>query len=199
MWFTVRAFPVAIFLFLFASAVHAQGEVDSLYSQAVQAHDSGEFERAIALYSDVIELDANHANAYWNRANLWPDEQNARALEDYKQVARLAPDFDAAFGNYGFTLLLENRLMDARKASLKAYRLDNTVYSWPLNIGHTYMLEGKPDSARIYYRWAIFRMESREDLDGAVSDFDTFIERGWKPETSSAMRIWMMKSYEGRD
>ena len=186
-------------MILFVPEARSQSAVDSLYNLAVQAHDAGESDRAIALYSDVIELDPDHANAYWNRANLWPDEENARALVDYRKVTQLVPQFDGGFGNYGFSLLMEKRLKEAREASLKAHRLDNTVYSWPLNIGHTYLLEGNADSARVYYRWALFRMESREDLGGALSDFDAFIERDWELEASTAMRIWMMKRYEGND
>ena len=195
----VSVFGLLVGLSFFVAFDTFAQEADSLYALAVEAHDSGDSETAIALYTRVIELDDTNANAFWNRANLRPVAENQKALEDYARVTELVPQFDGGHGNYGHTLILAKRLKEARAASLKAHRLDNTVYSWPLNIGHTYMLEGKIDSAKTFYRWALYRMESRDDLESAVTDFDLFLERGWSPEESTDMRNWMLKSYEGTD
>lgn len=188
------------FLIVTATATAQENSAaESVYQEASAAHDNGDFEKALELYSRTIELDPDYADAYWNRGNLWPDEENEKALLDYREVTRLAPKFDGGFGNYGFSLLMAGRFDEALTASMKAHRLDNTVYSWPLNVGHSHLMLGDMEMARQFYRWALYRMENRDDLNSAASDFDIFIERGWKAEESAALKKWMLKRYDGKD
>ncbi len=184
---------------LLTTGAVAQSTVDAAYQKAVEAHDSGEFNKAIELYTKVIEADPEHADAYWNRGNLWSEDQNDRALEDYRRVTELAPLFDGGFGNYGYSLLLAGRFDDAYAISEKAMNLDNSVYSWPLNMGHAKLLSGDIEKAREFYRWALYRMQSREELNSAVADFDIFIARGWSADQCKAMKTWMQKRYDGND
>lgn len=194
------AFLLIFFLAVNGSAdAQESSQAESVYQEASQAHDAGDFDRAIELYTQVISLDPDYADAYWNRGNLWPAEENEKALADYKEVTRLAPLFDGGFGNYGFSLLMAGKFEESLKASMKAHRLDNTVYSWPLNVGHAHLMLGDEEMARQFYRWALYRMESREDLNSAAADFDIFIERGWAPEKSAGIKRWMMKRYDGKD
>ena len=124
--------------FLFVSSSAAQSQIEELYKQATEVHDSGDYRKAIELYTQVIELDPAHADAYWNRANLWEDDENDKALADYKKVTELAALFDAGFGNYGWSLLVDGQFQRARRPTARAMQLDPSVYSWPLNYGHTF-------------------------------------------------------------
>ena len=47
-----------------AALAQSSGQVDSLYQQAAEYRNAGEFEQAMVYYTQVLALDADHADAY---------------------------------------------------------------------------------------------------------------------------------------
>ena len=178
-----------------------QEKVEQLYNQAVQYHNTGEFEKAIEYYTKVIELNPEHAGAYWNRAEIYgQQEQYALAISDLSKVNLLAPDFPSAYGNLGWFLILQGKFDEARKPCQKAYELEPKNFAWAVNLGHTYLLTGDNTKARQYYEKTLKLLESEEQFqEGPVADFELFIKKGWQVEASRQELEWMKGEFKKID
>jgi tetratricopeptide (TPR) repeat protein len=64
--------------------------------------DRGDYDNAIAVYTDGIRLDPNYADAYYNRGNAYSDKGDYdRAIADFTQAIRLYPNYALAYNNRG--------------------------------------------------------------------------------------------------
>jgi predicted O-linked N-acetylglucosamine transferase (SPINDLY family) len=78
---------------------------ESINAMAALALQGGDLERAIHLYSAVIERKRDHAEAYYKRANARNGlGQWETALVDYDQAIALNPEYAKAFCNRGAVL-----------------------------------------------------------------------------------------------
>src|SRR5262252_7929501 len=74
-----------------------QGRGETAKDSAIAHHErglayrsKGDFDRAIADYSEAIRLDPKHAAAHYNRGKLYQDKGDLdRATADYKEAMRL--------------------------------------------------------------------------------------------------------------
>lgn len=101
------------------------GHWDSLNALASIALQSGDFDSAVHLYSEVIECKRNHAVGYYKRANAF----NAlakwdSALKDYNRAVKIDPQYAHAFCNRGSVLERLGRLDDALRSYERALDLD---------------------------------------------------------------------------
>jgi len=72
------------------------------YDQGNNYYKKGDYDKAIADYSQVIKLDPNHANAYYNRGVAYDKKGNYdKAITDYSQVIKLVPNHANAYYNRG--------------------------------------------------------------------------------------------------
>jgi predicted O-linked N-acetylglucosamine transferase (SPINDLY family) len=100
-------------------------QIESLISLAQIAADKGEKEKAIDLYTRVIDLKPDHAQAYYKRGNLLRDlGQTQAALISYDQSIALDPEYANAFCNRGVVLQHLNRLDAARDSYDRAISLN---------------------------------------------------------------------------
>ena len=175
------------------SPVYGQSKADSLFAAAVDADDAGNSETALALYTAVIAEDPTYSSAFWNRALL--QTSAVLAASDYRRVTLLDPGNASGWGNLGWSFILMHELEEARAVTLKASQLSPETYSWWLNLGHTYLLTGQAESAKPFYEEAVSRMESSEDLDGALGDFDLFVGNEWEPELAAQAADWMRSAF----
>ncbi len=92
----------------------AKEQVESLYQQAIEYHNAGEYDKAIGYYTKVIELDAAYVNAYWYRGLIYAyQEKYDLAIADLRKVNVLAPDFADAYGSLGWYLILQGNFEEA--------------------------------------------------------------------------------------
>jgi len=77
--------------------------ITSLFQDAIENRDAGEYQKAIELFSEVLTLDENNVDAYWLRGNSYVElEQYDSAIADLKRVTELSPEFAHAYGNLGW-------------------------------------------------------------------------------------------------
>ncbi len=85
----------------------------------------GQYDRAIADYSEAIRLDPDFAFAYCNRGVAWgKKKQYARAIADLEQAVRLDPDYAATYDDLARLQATcpEARFRDAHQAFASASR-----------------------------------------------------------------------------
>ena len=84
-------------------AMPAQNPYDMLFAKGVAAATVGRLEEAIELYTQAIEADPSHAEAYYKRANALKDLGRLdEALAGYDEAIEHKPDYAYAFCNRGF-------------------------------------------------------------------------------------------------
>ncbi len=173
-------------------------QVQVLYQQASEYHNAGNYEKALELYTKVIELDATHADAYWNRGNLYGlQEKYDLAAADLRKVIAVFPEWADGYGNLGWYLMLQGKFKEAREACQKAYQLAPENFAWSMNLGHAYLLTGDPEIARTYYEKALALITSENEFEtGPAADFGLFIENGWQVETSRQELAWMTQEFD---
>jgi hypothetical protein len=77
---------------------HGQEEAGKEFEKGCLFYDRGDFETAIACFTQAIRLNPDHARAYYRRGDAY-DEQGDfdRAIADYHQAIRLDPDYAEAY------------------------------------------------------------------------------------------------------
>ena len=79
--------------------------VDSLFLSAEIAAKGGEWDRAMQLYRNVLDVKPDHAPAHYKRGNLLKDRQQMEAaLASYDEAVALDPGYAHAYCNRGFVL-----------------------------------------------------------------------------------------------
>ena len=178
----------------------AASPVEQLYQQAVQLHQAGQLDQALAAYTRVIEQDRRHANAYLGRAQIYDAQQQYDlAIADLRQVIALNPENADAYGVLGWILIREGRFDEARTLTQKANELDPGAFAWAINLGHLYLLAGDEETARRYYLKGLDRIETEQQFEeGPVADFKLFIEKGWHVEGMQQELGWIKQAYAPR-
>ncbi len=93
--------------------------IQGRFLAAVQAEESGEKQRAIALYEEIIQIDPQYAAAYINLGTInFHLRQFARAEELYRRATEADPSYVLAFFDLGNVLDELERLDE----SIAAYR-----------------------------------------------------------------------------
>ena len=162
----------------------------------------GEFDKAIANYSVVINLEQELvADAYNNRGNVHLQKNEVdKAVSDFGQAIDLKEDHAEAYCNRGWAYFKKGQIGKATTDCNKAIDLD-------LNFAGAYYLRGiiyvrenrqnhafndfdkaislKPDFAEAYYNRGVSYLR-RHEFDHALSDFDRATEL--KPDFTEAVR-----------
>lgn len=72
------------------------------FDEGVKAYNNGAYEKAIGLFSEVLELEPGHLNAYLQRGFCHSlQREYAQAVEDFTAVIRQKPDHLWAFTSRG--------------------------------------------------------------------------------------------------
>src|SRR5438309_1450787 len=101
-------------------------------NKAEQANDrgaahanQGEHDKAIADYTQAIQLDPKSVGAYYNRANSYDNKgDQARAIADYTQAIGLDPELVGAYVNRGNVYRQKREFDKAITDLTEAIRLD---------------------------------------------------------------------------
>ena len=211
----LRYFPIVLLLLLLSTvgnnawaeevppppaAAAPASPVEQLYQQAVQLHQAGQLDQALAAYTRVIEQDPRHANAYLGRAQIYDAQQQFDlAIADLRQVIALNPENADAYGVLGWILIREGRFDEARTMTQKAHKLDPEAFSWAINLGHLYLLAGDEETARRYYLKGLDSIETEQQFEeGPVADFKLLIEKGWQVEVMQRELVWIQRVYPAK-
>ena len=77
-------------------------KADDFYIQGGDKSQKGDYQGAIAAYSQALVLNPNYAEAYNNRGNARSDlGDKKRAIADYDQALRINPNYAGAYNNRG--------------------------------------------------------------------------------------------------
>lgn len=198
-----RGFGLARFLLvslLGSVSVHAQSGrvlIDSLYVRADSLAEAGSTDAALRLYGQIVQRDSTEKDALYARANLYTErERYADAARALKQIQKIDPTpSDWVLGNRGWYLILAGKPQKAREPTRQAMERDPHEAAWPLNLGHSYALRGQPETAKLYYRKALRRLDSEEEYQRFLADFDRFVEEDRSREDVLAMKDWFQVIY----
>ncbi|MDR1252494.1 MAG: tetratricopeptide repeat protein [Treponema sp.] len=146
----------------------------------------GEFESAIADYTEAIRLAPNLATAYLNRANAYYDQGDYdRSAADYTEAIRLDPHNAAGYANRANAYYHKEDYDRAIADYTQAIRLDPNYAAAYHNRGNVYDEQGDYDRAIADYTEAI-RLDpnyaaayhnrgniyyDKEDYDRAIADY----------------------------
>jgi tetratricopeptide (TPR) repeat protein len=124
--------------------------------RAITADGKMVYDRAIADYSQAIQLDPDYAPVYSDRGNVYSDKKDYdRAIADYSQAIRLNPNFVEAYSERGSAY---NGKKDYDRAIAdydQAIRLDPNFVTAYNNRGNAY--------------------NDKKDYDRAIADYDQAI------------------------
>ena len=115
-----------------------------------------QLDMAIEAYSDAIELNPRHANAYNNRGiTLNIKGEHNLAIKDYTRVIELKPDHVGAYNNRGIIYVEKGKYDWAIKDYHAAIKLDPELVIVYNNLGIAYFERGSFDTAIENYNKAI--------------------------------------------
>ena len=130
--------------------------VSALIRQGIEKIERGDYDGAIADYTQAIRLDPNNANAYGNRGIAYGEKGDYdRAIADYNQAIRLDPNDPAAYYNRGIAYRRNGDYDRAIADYTQAIRLDPN------------------DPAAYYFRGAAYNRKG--DYDHAIADYTEVI------------------------
>ena len=93
---------------------------------AMSYQETGEEEKAIATYEELLAVHTNNAVAMNNLAWLYHEQKNPKAEELAKKASEIAAGNPAILDTYGWILFENGRAKEASAVLENAYRLDQT-------------------------------------------------------------------------
>jgi tetratricopeptide (TPR) repeat protein len=158
-------------VFLLAACIAARAQVHNsassdaaqeaavLFDRGQDAHQKGNLNSAVRLYTDAIEKDPNLFQAYYQRAvALLGLERSGEAESDFKKVIQLQPDFARAHRGLGRVLLDRGLTQEAKE-----------------EFEHAIDLDAKIEGVRTYYASALIKLGLP---DRAIEQLKTAIQKG---------------------
>ena len=165
-------------------------DAEKYFRYGVEAHQRGDFDRAIQDYTEAIALNPDLAGVYYNRGIAYGEKgDHDRAIQDYDKAIVLKPDYAEAYNNRGIDYRekgdYDRAIQDYSKAiELKpdfaeAYNNRGNAYGEKGDYGraiqdYSKAIELKPDYAKAYNNRAIAYGE-KGDYARAIQDFDKAI------------------------
>ncbi|TAG93334.1 MAG: tetratricopeptide repeat protein [Oscillatoriales cyanobacterium] len=161
-------------------------KADDFYIQGEEKSNKGDYQGAVAAYTQAIQLNPNYADAYINRGNALDILGNKQsALDDYNQALRINPNLANAYlGRGGIRLILGdkqgaiddfNQVVQTNPNDADSY---NTRGASRYYLGdkqgaikdYTQALSIDPNLSSIYFNRGLARRDSGDNR-GALADF----------------------------
>jgi tetratricopeptide (TPR) repeat protein len=126
----------------------SQRDIQERFFAAVQAEESGDKPRAIALYEEILALDPHHAAAYINLGTMqFHLRQFERAEQLYRRATEVDPTYVLAYFDLGNVLDEQERLEESITAYQKAVALSPRYADAHYNLALAYERCGRHRSA----------------------------------------------------
>jgi tetratricopeptide (TPR) repeat protein len=155
-----------------ALLLHAADTPDPVMLEGDNAYYAGNYDAAIAKYTEVIEQNPKHARAYTDRALAYKEKKDfKRALADFNEALRLQPE---GYVYYDRGVTYEE--MGAVDKAIADY---------------TSALKLKIPNAQLHAQCFIHRAHcyvDKEDADKALSDLNAAIKMGTKESDAFVLR-----------
>ncbi len=135
--------------------------VAELFHAAVQAEETGDKQKAIALYGEILEIDPGYAAACINLGTVFFHlRQYGRAEELYRRATEADPDYVLAYFDLGNVLDELDRLEESIAAYVKAVTLSPGYADAHYNLALAYERMGENRSALRHWR-AYLKLDNR--------------------------------------
>ena len=188
-------------------------DIGALFDAAGEAQDQEAYDEALQLYDRIIEVDSTEPAAYYQRGRtLARQERYYAAAQTFTDYEAVDPTPRPSYvGTKGWYWLLAGEIDSARTASRRALGMNPNYPAWPLNLGHSFMVDYQPETAKFFYRQAMESIRSRRDLQRCLADFDTLATARYAKRISvdpdvhvaqvRSMKDWFHVTYlrEGND
>lgn len=123
-------------------------QIDTLFQAAVQAEESGDKQRAIGLYEEILALDSHYAAASINLGTVYFHlRQLDRAEEFYRRATVADPGYALAYFDLGNVLDELNRLDESIAAYSRAIALSPRYADAHYNVALAFERNNQPRAA----------------------------------------------------
>ncbi len=127
--------------------------VQDLFLSAVRAEESGDKQRAVAIYEEILALDPQYAAAYINLGTLYFHlRQYGRAEELYRRATEVDPGYALAYFDLGNVLDELERMDESIAAYRKAVTLAPRYADAHYNLALAYERIGQHRAALCHWR-----------------------------------------------
>lgn len=143
--------------------------VTSLYHQAHSFHRDGQLAQAEPLYQQVIQLQANHADAHHMLGLIcYQTNRKQEAVTHIAQALAISPRNLDFLNNHGLALRANNQPEAALKSFQQAILLQPKDLDVQLNIANTLLELVRFEEAAGYYRRVLRVFSKRDDVRAAL-------------------------------
>ena len=149
------ACAVACLLTITSQPIFSQ-EVDQLLREGVSAGNRGEFSAAETIFRQIINIDPNNADAYYNLGLAqYHQGKLDKAIANYQQAIELDPNYAKAYNGLGVALYYQGKLEEAITNYQQSIELDPNYAKAYYNLGNALGKQGKLEEEIANYQKAI--------------------------------------------
>ncbi|MGE5194134.1 MAG: tetratricopeptide repeat protein [Deltaproteobacteria bacterium] len=182
-------------------------EADAAYKRAQAAFESGDFDKAIQIFDEVVRLDPKYVEAYVSRGMARNEKsEHDKAIKDFNEAIRVDSRFAPAFFNRGMAWSAKNEYDKAIQDFDAVLALDPKDDAALFNRGVAWSKKGDLDKAirdfdasiRLDDAFApafVFRGEARaarKEYDKALKDYDAAIRVDPKDGAGLNGKAWIL-------
>jgi len=188
-------------------------ELDSIPSAVEPFKLDNEYEfvffssQTVSFQAIVEKAEQGDANAQFNLGVMYGfgigvTQNDISAAKWFRKAAK--QEHAGAYGGLGWILITQGKFDEAQSVTEKALQKQPQVLAWTINLGHIFLLKGECQTARKYYRKAL--LDYQEPLflmpddvsfeQGAIADFEGFIEKGWQVKACRSELDWIRSAFK---
>lgn len=181
----------------FSGTKNNSDQYKNLLKNAIKYQEAGDYERAIKFLNQILFTDSTFVEALYRRAMIYAElKKYELAMADLKKVEQFIPDFPNAYANLGWYLILKDKTSGARGPSEIDRDLTLKELAYRMNIGYLYLLCGDTAKAEQHYEKTYQLINQKEQADsGAIAEFQSLIENGWKSEQYQEYLSWLKHEF----